>query len=287
MVNALLSRIDTILKNIDTIKNDIGDLSLQDFKKSDLLMRATCFSLGQIGEHMNKLEKEYGERYSKIPWRKVVDMRNIIFHVYNKVKAEVVYLTAKNDLDDLKVALLAMKNDIECGTLITNRLVLRHFIMDDAQEMFDNWANDPEMTKYMTWNPHNNVEETKEILNIWIDEYSKPNTHRYAITLRDSGILIGSIDVVDYVDGVPEIGYCLSRRYWNNGYMSEACKAFIKYLFDIGYDELLIEADMRNIGSNRVIQKCGFTYTHQESKPCSSFKPEIITVNWYRLRKKQ
>ena len=38
--------------------------------------------------------------------------------------------------------------------LETNRLLLRKFTLDDAQEMFNNWANDEEVTKFMTWNPH-------------------------------------------------------------------------------------------------------------------------------------
>ena len=46
------------------------------------------------------------------------------------------------------------------------------------------------------------------------------------------------------------------------------------------------EADVRNIGSNRVIEKCGFTFTHKEDlEHCSQFKPEPTTANWYKLSK--
>ena len=68
--------------------------------------------------------------------------------------------------------------------------------------------------------------------------------------------------------------------------MTEACKAVVEYLFAIGYKTILIEADERNIGSNRVIEKVGFKFTNKETKPCSSFKPDIITVNWYKIIKK-
>lgn len=113
MVNSSLSRIITILKHIDTIQNDVGDMSLSEFKQSDLLVRATCFSLCQIGEHMNKLEKDFGSRYPNIPWRDAIDMRNLIVHVYNKVKAEIVYKTVKNNLKDLTDGLLVIKKDLE------------------------------------------------------------------------------------------------------------------------------------------------------------------------------
>ena len=166
----------------------------------------------------------------------------------------------------------------------TDRLLLRYFSIDDADEMFLNWANDSEVTKYMTWNPHKNVEETKFIIDKWLEEYNNPMTNRFAITLKDSGALIGSIDVVDYLNGVPEIGYCLSRKHWNHGYMSEALSAFIDYLFNKGFNKIVIEADVNNIGSNRVIEKCGFKFTHQETKEHSSiFKPEPVTVNWYEI----
>lgn len=68
--------------------------------------------------------------------------------------------------------------------------------------------------------------------------------------------------------------------------MTEACKALVDYLFAIGYKTILIEADERNIGSIRVIEKVGFKFTHKETKMCSAFKSEIITTNWYRIDKK-
>ena len=170
-------------------------------------------------------------------------------------------------------------------TIETKRLLLRKFRIEDADEMFSNWANDSEVTKYMTWEPHLNVEVTKNILSLWINEYENPKTYRYAITIKETGELIGSIDVVDFVNGCPEIGYCLSRKHWNKGLMTEACKAFISYLLNEGFSKIVIEAEVNNIGSNRVIEKCGFKYTHQEERLCSEAKPYPVVVNWYQLTK--
>ena len=166
--------------------------------------------------------------------------------------------------------------------LETKRLLLREFREDDALMMFSNWANDPKVTEYMTWEPHNNIEVTKFIINKWLEKYNNPKTVRFAITLKDTKELIGSIDIVAFIDDKPEIGYCLSRKYWNQGIMTEACNAVVDYIFSLGYQEIVIEAHVDNIGSNRVIQKCGFVFTHQETRPCSEIKPEMITVNWYK-----
>lgn len=166
----------------------------------------------------------------------------------------------------------------------TNRLKLRKLTKDDASAIFNNWANDPDVTKYLSWNPHKNINETKNILDIWLDEYVNPKTYRWGITIKDSGELIGQIDVVSYSrDGMPVIGYLLSKRYWNNGYMTEAFSSVIKYLFeDEGFASIRIAAANNNIGSNRVIIKNGFTLFKQENQPIKIGEEEQI-VNIYSL----
>ena len=68
--------------------------------------------------------------------------------------------------------------------------------------------------------------------------------------------------------------------------MSEATKAFINYLFNKGFKKIRIAADVRNLASNRVIQKCGFKFSHiEEREHCSSVRPEAVTINWYILEK--
>lgn len=171
--------------------------------------------------------------------------------------------------------------------LETKRLFLRKITIDDAQAMFDGWCNDPEVTKYLTWNPHENVEVTKNILSLWIKNYDNPETIKYGICLKGSEELIGSIDVVKYHNGNPEIGYCLSRKHWNKGYMSEALNRLTDYLFNIGFNKIIIEADVDNIGSNRVIEKCGFKFVRQETLNHFSLnKPKPVTVNWYEKNNK-
>ena len=282
----LIYRIDSLLEHIDLVVNDTKGLTVSDIEKSNLLLRATCFSVAQIGEMMNQLEKELSPKYDRLPWVEARKMRNIIVHDYVGTDVEQVYSTIQYDLPSLKVAFLAIRNDLIIGKLSTERLVLRKLVIGDANSIFNNWANDSEVTKYLTWNAHKSIEETKQILDIWLNEYKEPKTIRYGIVLKENNELIGAIDVVDYIDNNPEIGYCLSRKYWNKGYMTEACKAVVEYLFAIGYKTILIEADERNIGSNRVIEKVGFKFANKETKPCSSFKPGIITVNWYKIIKK-
>ena len=83
MDELLIDRIDTLLDHIEKIDNDIKGMSFEDFCKSDMLIRATCFSLSQIGEQMINLERHFKKANLSIPWKYARDMRNIIVHVYN------------------------------------------------------------------------------------------------------------------------------------------------------------------------------------------------------------
>jgi len=68
--------------------------------------------------------------------------------------------------------------------------------------------------------------------------------------------------------------------------MTEACRGFINHLFSRGFNKVRIKAVVENIGSNRVIEKCGFKFTHQEHlEHQSSFKPNPVTLNCYELVK--
>ena len=167
--------------------------------------------------------------------------------------------------------------------LQTERLRLRAVRREDAQRIFDYWASDPEVTKYLTWPPHSSVEVTELVMDRWLAEYDKPDVYRYGIELKESGALIGMIYVVHFTDGCPVIGYCSGRPTWGRGYMTEALKALCARLFEDGYRTILIRAIDENIGSNRVIQKAGFRFTGSVTGPISPEKPEIVTVNEYRL----
>ena len=169
-------------------------------------------------------------------------------------------------------------------TLETERLILRPFEKSDALPMFEGWANDPEVTKYLTWNPHKDLEETVARIDRWIAEYEKPERLNFAIERKGTQDLIGTIGVVGYLGGVkgtPVIGYTSSRAVWGNGYMTEACKCLLAYLFSIGYKEVRIDARVENIASNRVIQKCGGKWIAVEEEVLEEKENQKVMVNRY------
>lgn len=164
----------------------------------------------------------------------------------------------------------------------TKRLLLRKLRKDDAESIFRNWASDSEVAKYVTWNAHKDINETKAILDIWLAEYNNDNCYRYGIENKADGELIGMIDVVGYHHGNPVIGYCSCRRYWGNGYMTEALGAVMKELAEDGYRTFVIEAAKDNVASNRVIEKNGFKLVGKREDRLSEMKPQVVTINSYR-----
>ena len=171
-------------------------------------------------------------------------------------------------------------------TLETERLILRPFEYEDKEAMFYNWTSDIEVTKYLTWSPHQSIEQTFNLLNIWIEQYKKAERINFGIVLKETNELIGGIDVVGYEDGIPIIGYVLSRKYWNCGYMSEACLKLIDFLFLLGHNKIRIDAVKENIASNKVIQKCGGTFVGQFEDKFEK-NQQTVLINKYVINKQK
>ena len=169
--------------------------------------------------------------------------------------------------------------------LETARLRLRKLRETDAQRIFDCWASDPEVTRFLTWTPHESVDTTRLILTKWLADYQQSDVFRYGIELKTEGQLIGMIDVVGERQGIPYIGYCSGKAYWNNGYMTEALKAMTEEIFSTGRDEIGIEAAVENIASNRVIQKAGFVLVSRREPAEREKKPWISAINTYVIHR--
>lgn len=145
----------------------------------------------------------------------------------------------------------------------TERLVLRRFVLEDADKMYQNWAGDSEVTKYLTWPTHESVEVTKRLLSECISSYSDEKQYQWCIAKKENDEPIGSISVVNSNEKAEsfEIGYCISRAYWHQGITSEALAAVMKYLLDeVGVRRIESRHDPKNPHSGAVMQKCGLQY---------------------------
>lgn len=164
--------------------------------------------------------------------------------------------------------------------LHSKRLLLRKITRDDAEAMFNNWASDPEVTKYLTWQAHKDIEVTKKVIIGWENEN---NPYRFGIELASEKKLIGMIDVRHYQNGIPTIGYALSRAYWGRGIMTEALQTVCEHLHNEGFDTVFIEAQKENTASVRVIEKCGFELVRTSERPVRN-REGLYTIKSFTKR---
>lgn len=146
--------------------------------------------------------------------------------------------------------------------LETARLILRRFTVDDAAEMYRNWASSEEVARYLTWEPHADVGVTEAVLRDWAAGYASADFYNWGLTLKSDGTLIGNISVVKQRQetACAELGYCMGMQWWGRGYMPEAGSAVLQYLFEtVGYHRIMALHDVDNPKSGRVMQKLGMT----------------------------
>lgn len=147
-------------------------------------------------------------------------------------------------------------------TIETDRLILRQFRIEDAEDMYNNWATDAEVTRFLTWSPHPDINFTKGLLEDWIARYSELTSYNWVIELKETGAVVGNISVVKLNEKIEaaDIGYCMGKAWWGRGIMPEALKAVIAYLFEeVGLNRVAACHDVNNPKSGRVMQKAGMT----------------------------
>lgn len=150
--------------------------------------------------------------------------------------------------------------DIGTIKIETDRLVLRRVELSDADRMFNGWCNDSDVVKYLPWDVHGNINVTKELLDMWVNDYNNPYTYRWIVVLKNEDKAIGTIDVVnkDIDNQVFEIGYCYCKEVWGKGIASEVLSRVISFLFDeVGVEVITAKHNENNLASGKVMQKAG------------------------------
>jgi RimJ/RimL family protein N-acetyltransferase len=83
------------------------------------------------------------------------------------------------------------------------------------------------------------------------------------VITREDGRIVGACGIATLRADGPEIGYWIGVPHWGNGYATEAARALVDHAFgDLGYGELRAGARVTNPASRRVLEKCGFQWTH-------------------------
>lgn len=168
----------------------------------------------------------------------------------------------------------------------TPRLILRKKELRDAEEMFNNYCSKDKVTKYLSWNTHKSLDDTICYLkNVVLPMYEDNSAYEWAVVLKETGEVIGSISVPKYdlEKKSAELGWVLDDRYWGQGLMPEAATIIRDYLFSLGFIRIWAVHNVANPKSGRVMQKIGMQLEGTLRKFSLNNKGELVDMKMYSI----
>ena len=148
-------------------------------------------------------------------------------------------------------------------TLETSRLILRSLVPEDAASL-RRWLARDEIYTY--WGRKaSKGEREPELMFIdprpWVKRKPDPD-FKWGIVLKETNAVIGDVSIFDIENArMGSVGYRLDPDLWGHGYVTEALRAAVEFIFThTELDRLHATADVRNTASNRVLEKCGFVH---------------------------
>jgi RimJ/RimL family protein N-acetyltransferase len=139
----------------------------------------------------------------------------------------------------------------------TARLILRRPRLADAEAIFARYASDPEVTRFMSFPRHHDVEAARQFVASSDAQWAIWSTGPYLIEDL-SGELLGGTGF-DFDDArTAQTGYVLARDAWRKGYATEALAAITALAPALGLRRLYATVHPDHAASIRVLQKCGF-----------------------------
>ena len=146
--------------------------------------------------------------------------------------------------------------------LTTERLTLRRMMVGDCYDMYE-YASKPEVTKFLTWSPHSDIEYTKEYLQYIANHYRLGDFYDWAVILREEDKMIGTCGFTRFhtQHDSAEIGYVINPAYCGRGIATEAVMAVMAFGFDnLGLHRIEAKYIRGNDASRRVMEKVGMTF---------------------------
>ncbi len=172
--------------------------------------------------------------------------------------------------------------------LETNRLVLRQLTVDDSENWFKNLSDDW-VAVLIGMEPLENVEDSKSIINSFIDRYEKKNGMAWAIILKEDESFIGtcSYEKIDSHNLSGEIGYDLLKKYWGHGFMTEALISVIDYGFEsLRLNRIEAHTAAINSASRNLLRRLGF-FEEGVFRESSFFRGEFRDDCQYSLLRRE
>jgi [ribosomal protein S5]-alanine N-acetyltransferase len=139
-----------------------------------------------------------------------------------------------------------------------SKVTLRAPTLDDAELIFERIAADPEVTRYLSWRPHSNVDETRRVIT---EFFNVAGETTWLIELRDGGGPIGLCGWRRPQPHIVDFGYCLGRRWWRQGIMTEVVQLLLdKAQQDPTVYRVTAHCHVDNTASAGLLERSGLTF---------------------------
>lgn len=176
---------------------------------------------------------------------------------------------------------------ISIMTLETKRMILRLWQESDAESLYK-YAKDQRIGPVAGWQTHTSIENSSEIIK---QVLSAPNV--FAVEHKELGEAIGSVGIItptiEYYSSIDpkvecEVGYWIGYPFWGQGLIPEALNEVLRYAFEeLHYAVVWAGYYDGNDNSKRVLEKCGFSYSHTEHNKYVPLMDEYRTEHYAKI----
>lgn len=142
--------------------------------------------------------------------------------------------------------------------LLTPRLRLRPPREEDTTAVFHCYAADPEVTRYVGWPRHRDVDDTRAFVGFAISEWQRWPAGPLLIESREDGRLLGSTGLAYEATDMASTGYVLAKAAWGRGYAQEALSAVVELADTLGVQYLYALCHADHAISAHLLERCGF-----------------------------
>jgi len=159
-----------------------------------------------------------------------------------------------------------MLNKIGTQEIETKRTLLRRMKISDSADMFNNWACDPCVSKFYSWEPHKNISETKQLIKTWVAQYDNPLCFHWIIIDKEAQKAIGAfyINHIDEENCTGIVNCILAQNVWKKGLATEITQAVISYSFEkVNFKKIISHHHENNVGSGKALAKSGLHFTEK------------------------
>jgi RimJ/RimL family protein N-acetyltransferase len=150
-------------------------------------------------------------------------------------------------------------------TVGTQRLTMRPIEPRDAEAIWP-YVSDPDTSRFMSWNPHRSIEETRAFIADVRRRMDDGATFAWIVEERESGAVCGIVSLIGILRthralryDKAELAYWIGKPFQQRGYATEACKAALEYGFEtLNLHKVTVAHARENEASKNLILRLGF-----------------------------